>query len=115
MMSKPGRTVLLGLDAMVPNVVEKFLAEGILPNFARLLERGSFTRLRPVIPAQTPTNWNTLATGASPGTHRLVQWGSHIPGEPVWEYHRAEAFNAGLCRAEYLWEAAARADVTDEV
>jgi predicted AlkP superfamily phosphohydrolase/phosphomutase len=27
----------------------------------------------------------------------------------VWEYHRAEAFNAGLCRAEYVWEAAARA------
>ncbi|HIE51282.1 MAG TPA: hypothetical protein EYP85_05950, partial [Armatimonadetes bacterium] len=43
------------------------------------------------------------------GTHGVVQWGSPLPGEPVWEYHPREAFNAGLCRAEYLWETAARA------
>jgi len=85
------------------------MGEGALPNLARLAERGCFTRVRPVIPAQTPTNWTTLATGATPGRHGVVQWGSHLPGEPVWEYHRGEAFNAGLCRAEYLWEAAARA------
>jgi len=103
------RALLLGLDAMVPNMMERFLKEGVLPNFARLLEKGCFTRVVPVIPAQTPTNWTTLATGATPGGHGVVQWGSHIPGEPVWEFHREEAFNAGLCRSEYLWEAAERA------
>lgn len=92
--------MLLGLDAMVPNMLERFLAEGILPSFARLLTRGSFTRVRPVIPAQTPTNWTTLATGATPGGHGIVQWGSHLPGEPLPESHSEEAFNAGLCRAE---------------
>jgi len=105
---KPRRAVLLGLDALVPNTTEKLMAEGILPNLAKLSERGVFSRMLPVIPAQTPTNWTTLATGATPGTHGVVQWGSHIPGEEVWEYHREEAFTAGLCRAEYLWEAAAR-------
>ena len=103
------RVLLLGLDAMMPTMVERFLAEGVLPHFARLLDRGCLTRVRPVIPAQTPSNWHTIATGATPGTHGVVQWGSHVPGEPVWEYHRQEAFNAGLCRAEYLWETAARA------
>lgn len=103
------RALILGLDALVPNMTEKFLAEGILPNLAKLTERGCFTRLRPVIPAQTPTNWNTIATGATPGTHGVTQWGSHRPGEPVWQFHQQEAFNAGLCQAEYLWEAAARA------
>lgn len=102
------RALLLGLDALVPTTTERFLREGVMPHLARLLERGILTRIRPVIPAQTPTNWDTLATGATPGTHGVVQWGSHIPGEPVWEYHRADAFTAGLCRAEYLWEAAAR-------
>ncbi|NQT88083.1 alkaline phosphatase family protein [bacterium] len=103
------RALILGLDALVPNTMERFLAEGVLPNLAALAERGSFSRIRPCIPAQTPTNWTTIATGATPGTHGVVQWGSHIPGEPIREFHRAEAFNAGLCRAEYLWEAAARA------
>jgi predicted AlkP superfamily phosphohydrolase/phosphomutase len=109
------RALILGLDALVPNTTERFLAEGVLPNFARLVERGTFTRIRPCIPAQTPTNWTTIATGATPGTHGVVQWGSHVPGEPVREFHRAEAFNAGLCRAEYLWEAAARAGKTSVV
>ena len=103
------RALILGLDALIAPMLEKFLAEGVLPNFARLVERGCVTRIRPVIPAQTPTNWTTIATGAAPGTHGVVQWGSHLPGEPVREFHREEAFNAGLCRAEYLWEAAARA------
>ncbi len=107
-MSKAKRVLVLGLDALVPNTFERFLGEGALPNFEKLLTKGAFTRARPVIPAQTPTNWSTIATGATPGTHGIVQWGSHVPGEPVWEYHRAEAFNAGLCRAEYLWETAAR-------
>jgi len=107
-MAKARRALILGLDAMVPNTTERFLAEGILPNLARLAARGSMSRIRSCIPAQTPSNWDTIATGATPGTHGVVQWGSHIPGEPVWEYHRAEAFNAGLCRAEYLWETAAR-------
>jgi len=102
------RALFLGLDAMVPTMVERFLAEGELPYLAKLLRRGCLTRIRPVIPAQTPANWDTLATGATPGTHGVVQWGSHVPGEPVWEYHRADAFTAGLCRAEYLWEALAR-------
>jgi predicted AlkP superfamily phosphohydrolase/phosphomutase len=102
------RAMLLGLDALVPTTTERYLREGTMPHLARLLERGVLTRIRPVIPAQTPSNWDTLATGATPGTHGVVQWGSHIPGEPVWEYHRADAFTAGLCRAEYLWEAAAR-------
>ncbi|MFW6162330.1 MAG: alkaline phosphatase family protein [Planctomycetota bacterium] len=114
-MAKANRVLMLGLDALVPNTLERFLDEGALPNFARLLERGSHARIRPVIPAQTPTNWTTLATGASPGTHGVVQWGSHVPGEPVWEYHRQEAFNAGLCRAEYLWEAAARQGIPSVV
>jgi len=108
-MAHAKRVLLLGLDAMMPTMVERFLAEGVLPHFRQLLNRGCFSRVLPVIPAQTPTNWDTIATGATPGTHGVVQWGSHVPGEPVWEYHRPEAFNAGLCRAEYLWETAARA------
>ena len=74
--------------------MERFLAEGVLPNFGELVRRGCFTRIRPVIPAQTPANWNTIATGATPGTHGIIQWGTHIPGEPVWERHDADAFAA---------------------
>jgi len=107
-MPKAKRALLIGLDALAPKPLQKFLDEGVLPNLARMADHGCLTRILPAIPPQTPTNWTCLATGASPGRHGVVQWGSHIPGEPLHEFHSAEAFNAGLCRAEYLWEAAAR-------
>jgi len=104
-----GTVLMLGLDALVPNILEKFAAEGLLPNFARLFEQGCYTRLLSAIPAQTPANWQTIATGAAPGTHGITVWGGHRPGDPAGETHRPEAFSSGLCLAEYAWEAAARA------
>jgi len=103
------RVLMLGLDALVPNIVERFVREGVLPNFERLLREGSFTRLLSSIPAQTPANWHTIATGAAPGTHSVTVWGGHRPDDPAGESHSEEAFNSGLCLAEYIWEAAARA------
>jgi len=103
-----GKVLMLGLDALVPNMVEKFREEGLLPNFDRLFERGCFTRLLSAIPAQTPANWHTIATGATPGRHSITVWGAHRPTDPAAESHRDEAFNSGLCMAEYIWEAAAR-------
>ncbi|MGC9318116.1 MAG: alkaline phosphatase family protein [Armatimonadota bacterium] len=114
-MTQASRALFLGFDALIPTMVERFRAEGILPNFERLLERGVFTRIRPVIPAQTPTNWTTLATGATPGTHAIIQWGSRIPGETHAVSHGDEGFNAGFCQAEYLWETAAREGVRSVV
>jgi len=102
------KVLMLGLDGLVPNMLEKFVAEDMLPNIKRLFEKGCFTRLLSSIPAQTPANWHTVATGAKPGTHTVTVWGSHRPDDPAAEIHRAEAFNSGLCLAEYIWETAAR-------
>ena len=102
------KVLMLGLDALVPNILEKFVDEGMLPNFKRLFAEGCFTRLLSSIPAQTPANWHTVATGAKPGTHTVTVWGAHRPDDPAPEIHRAEAFNSGLCLAEYIWETAAR-------
>jgi len=103
-----GKVLMLGLDAILANMVEKFTAEGILPNIRRLMDRGCFCRLLSCIPAQTPANWNTIGTGATPGRHSVTVWGAHRPDDPAAEVHRPEAFNSGLCLAEYLWETAGR-------
>lgn len=102
------KVAMLGMDALMPTLLERFVEEGVLPNFKGLIEQGCFCRLRSVIPAQTPSNWQTIATGATPGTHSVVVWGAHRPEDPVPECHREEAFSSGICLAEYIWEAAAR-------
>ncbi|RLF14227.1 MAG: hypothetical protein DRJ66_06440 [Thermoprotei archaeon] len=102
------RVFILGIDALSPKIVEHFVKEGILPNFAKLMREGGFSKALPAIPAQTPENWTTIATGAWPGTHGIAVWGRHDYGRPVTDKRGHEAMSSNLCKAEYLWEAAAR-------
>jgi predicted AlkP superfamily phosphohydrolase/phosphomutase len=102
------RAYVIGLDGLCPKLVEIFAEDGTCPNFRKVMESGGFSRSISAIPAQTPENWTTIATGARPGTHGIAVWGTHRYGDPVTERHGPEAMSSNLCRAEYLWEAAAR-------
>lgn len=63
----PGKVVVLGFDGADHELVERMLADGKLPNLSALAGQGSFEKLRPTIPAQTPVSWSTFTTGLSPG------------------------------------------------
>ena len=69
-----GRVVVLGFDGADHRLVEKFLAEGKLPNLEKLAGKGSFSPLRPTIPAQTPVSWSTFSTGLSPGRTQIFDF-----------------------------------------
>ncbi len=66
------RMFILGLDALVPDLVDRFIAAGRLPNIARLISRGAYARPLPALPTHTPVNWTTISTGARPGTHGIT-------------------------------------------
>jgi len=102
------RVLVLGLDALSPKVLITLVKKGVLPNFKKLLEIGGFSKALPAIPAQTPENWTTIATGAWPGTHGIAVWGRHDYGQPVTQKFAEEAMSSNLCKAEYLWEALSR-------
>jgi predicted AlkP superfamily phosphohydrolase/phosphomutase len=69
-----GRVVVLGFDGADHRLVSQFLAEGKLPNLAKLAQQGSFSPLRPTIPAQTPVSWSTFSTGLSPGRTQIFDF-----------------------------------------
>lgn len=71
---KVRRVIFLGLDGLDPGLTERYMAEGKLPNFARLKERGSFHRLRTTFPALSPVAWSTFATGVSPAKHNIFDF-----------------------------------------
>ena len=99
---------VVGIDALNPKLLLKLVKDGDLPNFKRLMEIGGFSKALSALPAQTPENWTTIATGAWPGTHGIATWGRRLPNVPVTEYFGDESMSSNLCRAEYLWEALAR-------
>ena len=73
----------IGMDGMNYPLLRRFLAEGCLPTFARLVSEGTINRLMPSIAAWTPTNWAAQITGAQPGTHGLGGWTKHHKTDPL--------------------------------
>ena len=68
------KIIFLGLDGLDPRVTERLMAEGKLPNLARLAAEGSYTRLRTTFPALSPVAWSTFATGVSPAKHNIFDF-----------------------------------------
>lgn len=115
------RVLFIGLDGLIPELVQRFVAEGNLPTLDRLMKQGVFSHLLSSPPVDTPTNWTSLATGAWTGTHGINTFSVREKGE-VFDNHRDFSANIfprfpGLARsslnqvsrAEYLWQAAERA------
>jgi len=62
-----GRVIILGMDGMDASMTEEWMNQGLLPNFSRLRDQGSFAPLMPANPAQSPVSWATLNSGQNPG------------------------------------------------
>jgi predicted AlkP superfamily phosphohydrolase/phosphomutase len=66
--------IILGIDGMDPDLLTKFMAEGKMPNFARLAQQGSFRKLTTSIPPQSPVAWSNLITGMNAGGHGIFDF-----------------------------------------
>ncbi len=68
------RLVILGFDGQDPQLTDRFLAEGKLPNFARLAAMGTYQRLRTTFPSVSPVAWSTFSTGVQPARHNIFDF-----------------------------------------
>ncbi|HTS37001.1 MAG TPA: alkaline phosphatase family protein [Candidatus Solibacter sp.] len=68
------RAVILGFDGMDPELTDRFIAEGRLPNLAKLREQGTFRKLRTTFPPISPVAWSTFMTGVNPGKHNIYDF-----------------------------------------
>jgi predicted AlkP superfamily phosphohydrolase/phosphomutase len=67
---RKARLLVVGMDGLEPSLVRRLLAEGRLPHFRRLIERGTFTEItcdRWV----SPVAWTSVATGVPPEDHGI--------------------------------------------
>lgn len=69
-----GRTLVLGFDGMDPELAERWMQEGLLPNFSRMAKDGGYQKLATTIPAQSPVAWSSFATGTGPGEHGIFDF-----------------------------------------
>ncbi len=73
-----GKVLIIGIDAMDPDVMESMMEEGRLPNFGKL---ETFSRLETTIPPETPVAWSAAATGTNPGGYGIFDFITRDPGK----------------------------------
>lgn len=106
------RVVVLGLDGVPTELVERGIADGRLPNFERMRDEGTDGRTRSTVPPLSMIAWSSFATGRNPGNHGVYNFMLKEAGEygtnfvnadtlreksvPVWEYLDAEGKRSGV-------------------
>ena len=68
------KLIVLGVDGMDPQLLEKFMAAGKMPNFTKLAREGSFKKLTTSIPPQSPVAWSNVITGMNAGGHGIFDF-----------------------------------------
>jgi predicted AlkP superfamily phosphohydrolase/phosphomutase len=68
------RMVILGIDGMDPVMLQEFMAEGLMPNFAKLAKQGDFMPLGTSVPPQSPVAWSNFITGMDSGGHGIFDF-----------------------------------------
>ena len=68
------KLVVLGFDGMDPDLVERWMKEGKLPNIRRIVEEGGLYPLATTHSAESPTAWASFATGVNPGKHNIYDF-----------------------------------------
>jgi predicted AlkP superfamily phosphohydrolase/phosphomutase len=68
------RVIVVGFDGLDPDILDRFLSEGKVPNIASLIEEGSFRRMRSTCPPISPVAWSSFSTGVNPGKHNIFDF-----------------------------------------
>ena len=68
------RLIVVGLDGQEPTLTDRYMKAGKLPNFSKLAEMGSYSRLATTFPSVSPVAWSSFSTGTNPGRHNIFDF-----------------------------------------
>lgn len=75
------KVLIVGIDGVAPDLFNKFLAEGQLPNLASILKNGSRANVHTEYILSSPVIWTSIATGVVPKIHGITNF--TINGKPL--------------------------------
>lgn len=93
------KVVIIGLDGASFDLIDPWVREGKLPNFAKLIGEGSRGVLKSTIPPMSPPAWTSFKTGVNPGKHGVFYFSEpkldkpyqpvsslSLAAKPFWEF-----------------------------
>jgi predicted AlkP superfamily phosphohydrolase/phosphomutase len=96
-----GRVIIIGFDGLEPTLVKKWVDQGRLPTFKRLMSEGGFGNLMTVLPPSSASAWTSAMTGVNPGKHGIYGFLKTTSSDPA----APALFNTSLDRGfKPVWE-----------
>ena len=68
------RVIFIGLDGADWSLLDQYMARGVMPELAKLVETGASGSLKTLQPPLSPLVWTTMLTGTSPLQHRILDF-----------------------------------------
>jgi predicted AlkP superfamily phosphohydrolase/phosphomutase len=93
------RVLIIGLDALTPALVEKWVAEDRLPNIGRFLAEGAWGPLNSVPNRNSAPAWSSMVTGLNPGKHGIYWFTEDNP-----ETYDYKFVNGSFRRGKAFWK-----------
>jgi predicted AlkP superfamily phosphohydrolase/phosphomutase len=97
-MKKDPKVIIIGLDAATWTLIRPWMAEGGMPNLAKLMKEGVSGTLRSILPPITPPAWTSFMTGKNPGKHGVFHF-----IETATDSYAMNYANGGSRRAPTVW------------
>jgi predicted AlkP superfamily phosphohydrolase/phosphomutase len=93
------RVCLIGLDCTPHSLLQRMLAQGIMPNVAQLVGQGSLRRMNTIYPWVSSVAWSSFMTGHNPAKHGIfgfidrdpatlktfIPTGQHMKSRTLWQ------------------------------
>lgn len=86
--------LLIGLDGATFDLIEPLIAQGYLPNLARLMSEGSYGRLASTLHPLTAPAWVTCLTGVNQGQHGIYDFVRRRPNTYAVDITHASDYTA---------------------
>jgi len=104
------KAILFASDGMRPDLMNKYVGQGVMPTYADLLSKGvqGQNGLLQGFPPNTGVGWSTLATGTWPSEHGSTNNTFFRQGESNFN-NRTSFADTGIVQADHIAQAAERA------
>ncbi len=97
------KVVVLGIDGVPCSLLRRFIEEGIMPNLAGIVNKGTLSAMTASVPEVSSTSWSTFMTGMNPGRHGIYGFMELQKSSYKWKFP-----DSGDVRSETLWEIAGK-------
>lgn len=96
-MSKVKRVIVIGIDGATWRLLDPWIADGRLPNFARVVKEGFSTHLITTIPPMTAPAWISFSTGKNPGRHGVFDFFQKVD-------HQRQVIDSRAIKSKQIWD-----------